>query len=103
MAVAIDDVNRFVALSAVEREAMQTMPLEALDREWENMEQQGHPGKSPDMEPEAKVLGLQFRKGVRIQSTGAKIFKLVQASIDLAAHPQATPDEIAILNGHLQW
>jgi hypothetical protein len=103
IAIATDDVNMFQRLSFDERSQFHGSPLDALDETWRTLGIQGHPGKASDLVGSGKVLGVQFRDGIRLQAKGDRMWSLFEASIDLEHMGMASPGHIAGLNGHLHW
>ena len=103
MAIATDDVHLFQRLSHEEPEKVITPPLASLDAEWGRVGLQGHPGKAVDLAKSAKVLGVELRSGIKLQARGSKMWSLFEASLDLLTLGKASPGEVAVFNGHLQW
>mmetsp|Transcript_31927 Transcript_31927/g.101443 ORF Transcript_31927/g.101443 Transcript_31927/m.101443 type:complete len:854 (-) Transcript_31927:1008-3569(-) len=103
LAVATDDINHFMRMSAAEAEAVQVPPLQPLDAEWLQCGIRSQSEKSKDLVKDAKVLGVQLRGGTRLQSCGPKIWDILEASCDLARSRRASPLQLASLNGQLQW
>ena len=103
LAVATDDVNLFTRMSPAERAETRTMPLAHLDLEWERSGLISQTTKAVDLALDAKVLGVELRGGVRLQSRGARLWSLLEAGLDLLAVGAAAPGALAVLNGHLQW
>ena len=103
IAIATDDVNMFQRMSQEERADYQGSPLATLDETWNALGIQGHSGKASDLVSDGKVLGVQFRNGVRLQAKGDRLWSLSEASVDLVSSNRAAPETIAGLNGHLHW
>lgn len=103
IAIATDDVNLFQRLSEQERADLDELPLACLDAEWSRMGLQGHPSKSIDLAKDIKTLGVELCGGVRLQSRGARLWSLIETSLDLLNVGVASPAAVAVLNGHLQW
>jgi len=73
LAVATDDVHLFKR--AVHTESSSELcPLQVLDDEWDRIGLIGHPSKRVDDASDARVLGLEFRQGTRLQSRGQGCF-----------------------------
>ena len=102
IAVATDDVHHFARQHTVV-DVEEDKPLDVLDQEWESYGLVGHPGKAVDNQLDARVLGMELRGGKRIQTRGSKLLMLIEAALDLTTIGSASPDEMAVLNGHLQW
>lgn len=103
VAVATDDINSFDRMSPAERAALEELPLAGIDRAWQDMGIVGHAGKATDAVLNGRVLGVMLRDGVRLQSRGKRLWDLLEVSADLVRLRTGSPDQIAIVNGHLQW
>jgi hypothetical protein len=103
VAVATDDINHFVSMSSEERAAIDTIPLADLDTDWINVGIESHPSKAADLVSDAKTLGINFREGTHLLSRAEKVWTLFEAICDLSEGLEASPHELEVLNGHLQW
>jgi hypothetical protein len=103
VAIATDDVNLFQRLAPCERSEICSAPLSVLNAAWAAMGIEGHAGKAVDLALDAKVLGVQLRGGIRLQSRGERIWSLLEASLDVGNIGVATPLKIAGLIGHIHW
>ena len=65
----------------------QDRPLDVLDQEWDKCGLIGHPNKRVDNQFNARVLGMEFREGKRIQTRGSKLLALIEAALDLTTFP----------------
>ena len=102
VAVATDDVHLFERQHALPG-GLGFSSLDVLDQEWDSCGLIGHTDKRVDSQPDARVLGMEFRDGKRFQARGTKVAALLEAALDLTSIGSCTPAEMTVLNGHLQW
>ena len=103
LAVATDDVSLFENLSLAERASLNSPSLAKLDSVWSSMSVEGQTEKTLDGVSDAKVLGVEFCASTRLQSRGAKLFDLPEASIDFMTIRTSSPKQLQVLNGNVQW
>ncbi len=103
VAVATDDVNAFVRMSASEAHAAATTPLDGLDTEWSRRGVAEKVEKRLDNALSGVCLGMQLEDGVRLQPKQGRLGRLLPAFADLRTRRWSSPTGMAAMTGLLQW